>query len=718
VDYEYSSETMNIPFEAHRTFEPHERSVGEARWFVRDVLDEWGLAELKDPATLAVSELVTNAVVHAGTRATVALAVVDGALRLEVTDFHTDRALPLQTEMPAHDAESGRGLLITSALAPSWGVEYTRSSKSVWLSFALTTSPARVAENGGGATETGQDGSPIPEPRSPAAEVGAHDALGLRDEALSRLGLDEYLDLAVERARDAVGADATYLMLARDFDQEYEVRATSGLDATLRGTRFDIRSPGTPNLRNPHLPVVIPDLDLSPVPLLAGTSLRSLVLVPVTVDGRVTGALVAASSRAGGLADEQAVVLQRVADTMAVAADRARLRQSERERRGWFSFIAVAGDLLAGSLDQRMTMAITGQIIVPQLADWCAIYLDDERHRPRLQHVWHHDENLNDPLRAALAATPPERVRDSEDALLSGDVHTVPLVARAQQIGVLVLGRDSATALTGEMLLVTESVVRRAALAIDNARAHGDLQAVGEALQRSLLPPSMPNAPGLDVGVVYEAAGGASPVGGDFYDLFGVGGGRWCFAVGDVCGTGAEAAAVTGLARHTIRALALAGFPASAILERLNTAILDEGERSRFLTLVLGFLEPSSGGRFLMTLVCAGHPPPFLVGADGEVRQLGRPQSLLGVVDGVQFTGEEHILERGDLLVTVTDGVLERRDGHERMLEEDGLSAELRQVRGLGAQTVAERIRRLVLGFSADPQTDDMAVLAIRLGRV
>jgi serine phosphatase RsbU (regulator of sigma subunit) len=267
-------------------------------------------------------------------------------------------------------------------------------------------------------------------------------------------------------------------------------------------------------------------------------------------------------------------------------------------------------------------------------------------------------------------------------------------------------------------MLVTESVVRRAALAIDNARAHGDLQAVGEALQRSLLPPSMPNAPGLDVGVVYEAAGGASTVGGDFYDLFGVGGGRWCFAVGDVCGTGAEAAAVTGLARHTIRALALAGFPASAILERLNTAILDEGERSRFLTLVLGFLEPSSGGRFLMTLVCAGHPPPFLVGADGEVRQLGRPQSLLGVVDGVQFTGEEHILERGDLLVTVTDGVLERRDGHERMLEEDGLSTELRQVRGLGAQTVAERIRRLVLGFSADPQTDDMAVLAIRLGRV
>ncbi len=713
---------MTFPFEAHRTFEPRERSVGEARWFVRDTLERWGIGDLKDPAALAVSELVTNAVIHAGTPAKVALTVHDGSLRLEVQDFHPDRALPLHSTPATDDAETGRGLLITSALAPAWGVEYTRTAKSVWLSFTLTSPPVGPrAEGEAAGTDEGEHGrgpdahDPTP---SPAANATHAEALGLRDEALNRLGLDEYLSLAVERARDLLGADATYLLLARDFDPEYEVRALSGLDDGLRGTRIDVNAAGTPNVRNPHLPVSIADLSATPVALLSGTSLRSLVLVPVTVDGRVTGALAAAAERAEGFTDQQAALLQRVADTMAVAADRARLRESERERRGWFSFLAVAGDLLAGSLDQRMTMAITGQIIVPQLADWCAIYLDDERHRPRLQHVWHHDERLNDRLHTALAATSPERIRDTGDPLLQGEIQGLPLVARAERIGTLVLGRRAGDPLSGELMLVTQSVVRRAALALDNARAHGELQAVGEALQRSLLPPSMPSVPGLDVGVVYEAAGEGSTVGGDFYDLFAVGGGRWCFVVGDVCGTGAEAAAVTGLARHTIRALALAGFPASAILERLNTAIIEEGERSRFLTLVCAFLEPAAGGRFRMTLVCAGHPPPFLVRANDEVRQIGRPQPLLGVVEGVAFTTEEHVLERGDLLVTVTDGVLERRDEEERMLEERGLDTELQRLAGLPAQAVAERIRRLVLDFSPTPQADDMAVLAIRLGRV
>lgn len=709
---------MNIPFEAHRSFEPRESSVGGARRFVRDVLDGWGIPDLQDSAALAVSELMTNAVIHAGTAATVRLAVADGELRLEVEDSHPDRALPIQPSRPPAEAEGGRGLLITSALAPTWGVSYTRTGKTVWLAFLLGEVPRRT--DSPAPTESREDGEPVQTggPATPRVSGGtaASEALGLRDEALSRLGVEEYLDLAVERARDLLAADATYLVLARDFDLQYEVRAVSGLDHELRGTRFDLHAPGAPNARNPHLPVVINDLVTEPVPLLAGTALRSLLVVPVTVDGRVTGALAAASERAGGFVDQQAALLQRVADTLSVAADRARLQASERERRGWFSFLAVAGDLLAGSLDQRMTMAITGQILVPQLATWCAVYLDDPRGEPALQHVWHCDENRNDPLQWLLATTPPDEIQHTDDPRLEGEVLCMPLVARAQQIGTLVLGREPGDPLTGETLLVTQSVVRRAALAIDNARAHGELQTIGEALQRSLLPPTLPSIPDVELGVVYEAAGAASTVGGDFYDVFGVGGGRWCFVVGDVCGTGAQAAAVTGLARHTIRALALAGFPTSDILERLNTAIIEEGERSRFLTLACGTLEPAPGGRFLMTLVCAGHPPPFLVRPDTEPRQVGRPQSLLGVEDAVVYSAEEHLLERGDLLVVVTDGVLERREGT-RMLGEDGLMDDLRGAAHLPAQAVADRVRRLVLDFASTPQTDDMAILAIRLGR-
>ena len=251
----------------------------------------------------------------------------------------------------------------------------------------------------------------------------------------------------------------------------------------------------------------------------------------------------------------------------------------------------------------------------------------------------------------------------------------MPLIARGRRIGHLSLGRPAGDPLRGEPLLVAESVARRAAIAIENARAHGELRAIGNALQRSLLPSTTPRAQGLDVGVVYEAAGEASTAGGDFYDLFPIGGGKSCFVVGDVCGTGPEAAAVTGLARHTIRALVLAGFPITDVLERLNSAIIDEGERSRFLTLVCGVLQPD-GDAMRVEMVSAGHPLPMIVRSNGEVEQVGRPQSLLGVFDDVRYFEEQHRLARGELFVAVTDGVLERRVG-QLMLGEEGLEAEL-----------------------------------------
>lgn len=807
-----STQAMHV----QRSFPSDERSVAEARRFARATLEEWGARELTDTVVLLVSELVTNAVVHAGTSARLELRLQTESLRVEVEDQHPGRVLPMGAEQPPDDSEHGRGLLITSILASTWGVEYTPSSKRVWLRFDREMDPlafairpsepdatngraARVAvvemSHDGVVTswnddavgmfgwkpdeavgqrfdemldpspgERGPDGLSAPgvahgwqgtysvlrkngspvrvfashvgqapgegsivllvalsqralierPPRQPAQGSADSDALGLRDDALSRLGLDDYLALAVERARDRLSADGAYLLMARDLDDDFEVKAVSGLANSLVGTRLGPRDAGAPDSRVPNLPVILADLAEIDVPLLADTGLRSLIVVPVAAEGRVIGALAAASTRVHGFTDDEAVLLQRFANAIAVATDRARLRASERERRGWLSFLAEAGDLLGGSLDQDMTMAITGQIVVPQIANWCAVHLDDDRGRPILQHAWHEDERLIVPLRSALALTSPGDVGDSDDALLQGAVLSIPLVARSRQIGFLTLGRAKNDPLRGELLLVAGSVARRAALAIDNARAHGALRAVGNALQRSLLPSSMPTVPGLDVGVVYEAAGEDSTAGGDFYDVFAVGGGRWCFVVGDVCGTGAEAAAVTGLARHTIRALARAGFPTDAILERLNAAILDEGARSRFITLVCGTLQPEVG-RVRMSLVCAGHPPPFVVRSGGAVEQVGRPQPLLGVLEHVAYTVDDHVLERGDLLVAVTDGVLERREGT-RMLGEDGLAAELAHSRLLPAQTVAERIRRIVVDFAEQPQRDDMAILVIRVG--
>ena len=209
------------------------------------------------------------------------------------------------------------------------------------------------------------------------------------------------------------------------------------------------------------------------------------------------GALAVASERRDGFSDDQCVLLQRLADSLALAADRARLQASERERRGWLTFVAEAGDLLAHSLDQEMTMAITGQIVVPRLGH---VVRGLPRRRAR---------RAGAPAglargRAAgrrTCATPCSKVaagrgRRPEDALLAGEMTTLRLLARGRGIGHLVLGRPAGSPLRDDVLLVTESIARRAALAIDNARAHGALLATGQALQASLLPPSLPDRAG------------------------------------------------------------------------------------------------------------------------------------------------------------------------------------------------------------------------------
>ena len=790
--------------ESLRSLPPDESSVAHARWFVRSELEAWGAPDLVEVAVLATSELVTNAVVHAGTSVEVRLELGLDRLRLEVQDQHPGRTLALGAAAPPDDAEHGRGLLITASLASSWGVEYTEAVKRVWVEIdrAGAEPPPPRAVGGDGAVLVGvvelsdggvvrgwnddalrllgwsseemlgeswerlvsdppTDGRPD-RPRQGelglhakdgthvrvfvtrhefragdgavllvvstgqrsllerAAEVpvaaavsGEGDPTGLRDDALARLGLDDYLRLAVERCRARVGADATYLLLARDFDSDLEVIAVSGLDTRLQGRRFDRNAPGTLNRSNPRLPVVENDVADGDVPLLAGTGLRSLLVVPVLLDGQAVGALGAATEVKAGLDQTQTADLHRFAGSLALATDRARLRAAEQERRHWLGLVDEAGALLAGSLDEKMTMALTAQVIVPQLASWCAIHLRDARGRLVLRHVWHEDEGRTDALRAALETPGPDQEGTSRASGLDGSLQTLSLTARGRDIGTITLGRPAASPLRGEIYQVADSVARRAAMAIDNARAHSQLKSAGEALQRSLLPPSIPFPPGLDVGVVYEPADESTTAGGDFYDLFALGDGRWCWAVGDVCGTGAEAAAVTGLARHTIRALAMTGIPIDVTLERLNSAILDEGERARFLTLVCGVIGPVRGTRTRLGLVVAGHPPPFLV-RDGHVRQVGRPQLLLGVDERVAYAEEFLELERGDLLVTVTDGVLEGRDGP-RMLGEDGFESELAKAADLPAQLAAEHVRQLVLDFVSGPHRDDMAVFALRL---
>jgi serine phosphatase RsbU (regulator of sigma subunit)/anti-sigma regulatory factor (Ser/Thr protein kinase) len=696
-----------------RTFEPAPTSVSEARRFAREVLADWGLDDLLDDVVLLTSELVTNAVTHAGTPMTVAVVREEDRLRIDVFDQHPTRVLPVGANARPGAGEHGRGLLITSALSTAWGVEYRRDHKRVWAAFALVETALDVEAPNGGDPE-GQD----VRRRANVATPGG-DPLGLSGLALNQLALADILDLVVEQTRELFGADAAYLLLEDEMEDRFVVAATSGEATPIKGRSVRRGEGGAPSLRASFRPLAIGDLRATPVELLRELELRSLVTAPVAFEGRVIGTLAVAKKGPGSFTTEDGAELQRVADWAAPSVDRASTRAADSERRAWLTFQSEASVMLAASLDLETTAAMTGQIVVPRLATWCGIYLNDARDHPRLQFAWHADEHQLDGVRDALEDATPDGPEVPAVPDLDGEVAILPLEARNRVIGWLTLGRPAGEPLRRERLMVAESVARRAALAIDNARAHTELQEIGRSLQRSLLPSVLPEIPGVDIGVGYEPTGEFNDAGGDFYDIFALGAGRWAFMVGDVCGVGPEAAAVAGMSRHTVRALMRAGIPIAPTLERLNAAISDEGLRGRFITLVCGTLEVTSASRFRVRLVCAGHPPPFLVTRARPgvpARRVGRSQALLGVLDAVDYIEEEVTVERGDRLVVVTDGVLERRAG-DTMFEEPGVEAVLATGIDVGAQVVADRLLRAVADFSAVPPSDDMAVLVLDLGR-
>jgi serine phosphatase RsbU (regulator of sigma subunit) len=396
---------------------------------------------------------------------------------------------------------------------------------------------------------------------------------------------------------------------------------------------------------------------------------------------------------------------------------------------------------------------------VPTLATWCAVYtIADQASDPYLSYVLHEDEELIDGIKSLLSKVPPPdpvptpgarvwtapgevahqaALRSSMRSLglsgntthqvtpgigptlataaaVGGETVVLPLVARNRVIGMLTLGKPADEHFRQEILELAEDLSRRAALALDNARLYSERTAISQSLQRSLLPPELPQIQGVEVEVIYRAAGEGNEVGGDFYDLFPIHDGAYGFAIGDVCGTGPNAAAVTGLARHALRLLAREGLSGPAVLERLNSAILDEGARSRFLTLLYGEMRPQEDGSAELKVVCAGHPLPLRLRQDGTVEPAAEPQPLLGVIEDLELYEQTVTLDPGDVLLCVTDGVTERREGA-RMLGDDGLADVLTTCTGLTAGAVAARIMRAVERFASDAPSDDMAILAMRV---
>ena len=238
-------------------------------------------------------------------------------------------------------------------------------------------------------------------------------------------------------------------------------------------------------------------------------------------------------------------------------------------------------------------------------------------------------------------------------------------------------------------------------------------QILAQTLQASLIPPTPPAIPGLDVAAVYRPAGTGDEVGGDFYDVFELVRGNWALVIGDVCGKGAEAAGVTALARHTIRAAAVPTGRPRRVLTMLNQALLRQ-DVERFCTVLFARVHPDVQRAARVTLSSAGHPLPLRVSRSGRAAAVGRAGDLLGVFDRPVLHDTTVELRPTEFLVFYTDGVTEgRRDGD--FFGDDRLHALLEAHRNEEAAAIATLILDQIVTFQAGLPRDDIAIVVLKV---
>jgi serine phosphatase RsbU (regulator of sigma subunit) len=239
---------------------------------------------------------------------------------------------------------------------------------------------------------------------------------------------------------------------------------------------------------------------------------------------------------------------------------------------------------------------------------------------------------------------------------------------------------------------------------------------LAQTLQESLLPPQLPEIPGLDVAARYVAGRSGAEVLGDFFDVFPSVRGSWGIVVGDVCGKGAPAAKSTALARYTLRAEAHRETRPSLILAALNQALLEWlTDDPRFLTAIYATVRPTRAGAAVQ-ISSAGHPLALVRRADGRVQVFGQPGTLLGLLRDAELFDSRRLLQAGDSLILFTDGITEARRHRDRELYGENRLRDC--IAGLGeasAAWMANAIQQAALAFSGGDLSDDTVTLVLKV---
>jgi PAS domain S-box-containing protein len=292
----------------------------------------------------------------------------------------------------------------------------------------------------------------------------------------------------------------------------------------------------------------------------------------------------------------------------------------------------------------------------------------------------------------------------------------VPLSDGERTYGVLTLvRRPGEQPFESADLGLVEELGQQLGLAIRVDRMFRRRSEIADSLQASLLPAELPELPGVELAAAYVAATDEDgvEVGGDFYDVYRCPGG-WGIAIGDVCGKGEEAAAVTAAARHAIRVLAHWNSDPADVLSRANEVLQSEQPEARFITACAGYLQ-WRGDRLAVTMASAGHPGQLILRADGRVQTLRGGGMALGIFPDAQMSTEEIELGTGDTLYMFTDGVTEARSPEMEYFEER-LAGALGRLAGRTAAGVVSAMQALVLEFSQNELRDDVTMLVLRVG--
>ena len=409
---------------------------------------------------------------------------------------------------------------------------------------------------------------------------------------------------------------------------------------------------------------------------------------------------------------------------------------------------AVARLLLENQgFSESRTLQRCARLIAAELTAWVIVDLE-RRHRVRRQFVLGPDDAGLAELTSAIAAVDPPPgsvpctvhesgrpalIAHAEDTGVLGDgfdgepllvkmdatsVLSVPLADGENRYGVLTLVRRAADGhfKVADLALV-EELGEQMALAIRVDRTFRRRSDTADALHASLLPRRMPEIPGLKIAATYIAAAEDPEVGGDFYDVYQTPDG-WGMAVGDVCGKGEEAAAVTAAARHAIRVLARRCADPGEVLAGANEIVLAEefALDGGFVTANIAHLSWLDG-KLRVVIGSAGHPAAILLRADGRVRTMNGGGLPLGLFEDASPATQELTMDAGDVLFFYTDGVAQAR-GPNNTYFQDRLADELAGLAGSTAADLVASMRQAMLAFSGGNLIDDVTMLAVRVGRL